>query len=267
MHRVFGRVVKFWLYAVYVILFAPILIVILMSFNQSQYGTFPIKLTLKWYLMLFNESSLLSATWLSISFSFWVAASAIIIGILTSIGMRSMSRKILNIFSMILSVPVIIPWLVLSTALLILFNTVGIGRSYLGMYLGNLTVIIPYVVFVVYGRLQEMDIMPELAAKTLGAGSLRILLNITLPDIFPAIMSGGLMAFIVCFNNFVIQYYLAPFGVRTLPLEIYNMVRVGFKPDLNALASIIILLSIVLVIFVYRLGFNVSSFKRPGEKS
>lgn len=254
--RGFNRFCRIWLYIVYAILFIPIVIVVLMSFNQSEYGTFPIKFTLDWYILLFTESNLLSATWLSIWFSFVVALAAVVIGVMAAIGMRGMSKKALNMFSTLLNVPIIIPWLVLSTALLILFNAVGIGRSYIGMFLGNLTVVIPYVVLVVYGRMSGTDTMPEEAARTLGAGSLRILIDITLPEAFPAILSGGLMAFVVCFNNFVVQYYLAPFGVRTLPLEIYNMVRVGYKPDMNALASIIMLFSVILVVLVSKLGFK-----------
>lgn len=258
----FSKFAKVWLAAVYAILFIPIFIVILMSFNLSEYGTFPIVFTLKWYKMLFSETNLLYATWLSVVFSFWVAAAAVIIGVMAAVGMRGMPEKALRAFTSVMSIPIIIPWLVLSTALLILFNAIGIGRSYTGMFLGNLTVVIPYVVFIVFGRMQESDTETEQAARTLGAGSLRILWNITLPDAFPAILSGGLMAFVVCFNNFVVQYYLAPFGVRTLPLEIYNMVRVGYKPDMNALASIIILISMLIVYLIYKSGFKAGNIAK-----
>lgn len=263
MRKKFNIFLKIWLGAVYAILFLPIVIVMLMSFNLSEYGTFPITLTFKWYSVLFSEGSLLSAAWLSVVFSFFVAAAAVIIGVMTSIGMRGLPNKLLDLFSTLLRIPIIIPWLVLSTALLIFFNAIGVGRSYIGMFLGNLVVDLPYVILIVYGRIEETDETPEKAAKTLGASPLRVLFDITLPNIFPAILSGGLMAFMVCFNNFVVQYYLAPFGVRTLPLEIYNMVRVGCKPDMNALASIIMVISTTLVIVIYKLGFKVKSFAKP----
>ena len=262
MRKGLNRFTMVWLGLVYVFLFVPIFVVVLMSFNSSQYGTFPIQFSLKWYVMLFTESDLFPATWLSISFSFWVALTAIIIGVLTSVGMRAMNKRLLGVFYSILTVPVVIPWLVLATALLILFNAVGIGRSYIGMFLGNLTVVIPYVVLIVFGRMSETDATPEDAARTLGAGSMRILLDVTLPAAFPAILSGGLMAFIVCFNNFVLQYYLAPFGVRTLPLEIYNMVRVGFQPDMNALAALIMLFSVVLMFLLYKIGYSAKSLQQ-----
>ena len=148
------------------------------------------------------------------------------------------------------------PWLVLGIAMLILFNMTGLGRSYLGMFLGNTVVVLPYVVLLVYPALLEQKPNAESAARTLGASPLRVFWTVTLPGILPAVAAGGLMALMVCFNNFVIQYYLAPFGVRTLPLEIYNLVRVGYKPDINALASIMVVVSVGLVLLVSRLGFG-----------
>lgn len=102
----------------------------------------------------------------------------------------------------------------------------------------------------------ELNDNLEFAARAMGAQPLRAFFTVVLPGIFPAVAAGGLMAFMVCFNNFVIQYYLAPFGVRTLPLEIYNMVRVGYKPDINALATIMVLVSTALVYLVNKLGYG-----------
>ena len=91
----------------------------------------------------------------------------------------------------------------------------------------------------------------------LGASSFRVFKDITFPIIFPSVLSGWLMAFMVCFNNFVMQYYLAPFGVYTLPMEIFTLIRVGFKPDMNALASIMCVFSILIVLLLHKFGFSV----------
>jgi ABC-type spermidine/putrescine transport system permease subunit II len=90
----------------------------------------------------------------------------------------------------------------------------------------------------------------------LGASHLRVFKDVILPLLVPGIISGGLMAFMVCFNAFAMQYFLAPFGVRTLPMEIFTLIRVGYKPDMNALASIIMVITIVLVILLNKLGFS-----------
>jgi spermidine/putrescine transport system permease protein len=252
-----GRFSVIWLQFVYIILYIPIIVVILMSFNVSPYGIFPIHFTLKWYKLLFTESNLFSATWLSLKFSFWVAIAAAIIGTLTAIGMRSMNKKAVDIFSAVLRLTIIFPWIVLSTGMLLFFNAVGIGRSYFSMFLGNLVVVLPYVTMPVFSRLIGDVTSAESAARTLGAGSFRILWSIIIPEISSAIFAGWLLAFIVCFNNFVIQYYLAPFGVRTLPIEIYNLVRIGCKPDMNALTTIIIFFAVIIVFVIYKFGFSI----------
>lgn len=241
----------------YVFLFLPIGIVILMSFNSSPYGTFPFEFTTKWYEMLFSGSELGAATGLSVGFSLLVTLAAIIIGIMTALGMRRIGVRMAGVYSGLLNTAIIIPWLVLGIGMLLLFSALGLGRTYAGMLLGNTVVVLPYVVLLVYPALCSMTGNIENAARTLGAGPGRVFFTVTLPSIVPAIAAGGLMALMVCFNNFVIQYYLAPFGVRTLPLEIYNLVRVGYKPDINALATIMVLVSIVLVIVVYKLGLPV----------
>lgn len=247
---------KIWLYIIIALLFLPILVVIINSFNSSRFGTIPINFTLKWYEQLFTKSDLLNATVLSIWFSLLVALGATILGVITAIGMRNMKPRMSAFFSLFTTIPVIIPWLVLSVSLLILFNVFSIGRSYVSMFFGNLIVCLPYVVLMVSSRFTKSSTITEDAARTLGAKTMTILLKVTLPSALPAILSGSLMAFVVCFNNFVMQYYLAPFGVRTLPLEIYNMVRVGCEPDINALATIIILFTVIPLIVIHKLGYS-----------
>lgn len=130
------------------------------------------------------------------------------------------------------------------------------------MFFGNLIVCLPYVILMVSARFTKDSTITEDAARTLGAKTLTILLKVTLPSAMPAILSGGLMAFVVCFNNFIMQYYLAPFGVRTLPLEIYNMVRVGCEPDINALATIIIAFTVIPLLIIHRLGYSDNLFSK-----
>lgn len=248
--------IKAVMIGVYTFIFLPILVVALMSFNASQYGTFPFEFSTKWYVRLFTGASLGGATWLSIWFSLLVTVSAVIVGLMTSLGLKRSKPKFAKVFSALLNLGIIIPWLVLGVAMLMIFNFIGLGRSYLGMYLGNCVCVLPYVVLLVYPALCELNDNLEFAARTMGAGSMRAFFTVVLPGIMPAVAAGALMAFMVCFNNFVIQYYLAPFGVRTLPLEIYNMVRVGYKPDINALATIMVLLSTGLVFLVNKLGYG-----------
>ncbi len=247
-------VLKTWLLITYMFLFAPIFMVVLMSLNLSAYGTFPFVFTTKWYYILFTESNLFPATWLSIKLSVSVAFTAAFIGTLTAVGMVRLPRKVAALYTGMTIVPIVVPWLVLGIAMLLVVTFLGLGRSFTALFLGNLVVTLPYVVLIVYNRLIDTDPAIEDAARNLGAGPNRVFFEITVPVAAPAILSGALMSLMVCFNSFVIQYFLSPFGVRTLPLEIFNLIKVGYRPDMNALASILVIVSFAAVISLGKLG-------------
>ena len=252
----FNAFAKAWMIAVYAFLFCPLVVIVLMSFNSTNYGMLPFDFTFEWYKYLFTKSELFPATWLSLKLATSVALGSVVIGTITALGIQGLPRTIAKRFGTVAQLPIVIPWLVQGISLLLLFNFAGIGRSYLAMYLGNLVVVLPYVIMLVGGRFAEADRSPEDAARTLGARPTRIFIDVTLPMLFPGILSGALMSFMVCFNAFCMQYYLAPFGVRTLPLEIFTLVRVGYKPDMNALATLLVVLSTLLVAAMNRLGYS-----------
>lgn len=259
MNKGFHRGLKLWLGFTLFFLFAPIIVIIVMSFNETDYGRFPFVFTTQWYTYLFEKSELISAFTLSLVFALCVAAAAIFIGTITSLGMQHMTPRIVKRYNSLIQLPIIIPWLVQAISILLILNLIGIGRSYVGMFFGNLICVLPYVVMLICGRFSDADRIPESAARLLGAKPLRVFFDITLPMIMPGILSGGMMAFMVCFNSFVIQYYLAPFGVRTLPMEIFTLVKTGYKPDLNALATITILISVLVIFLMNKLGYSGSS--------
>ena len=144
-------------------------------------------------------------------------------------------------------------------SLLLLFSFIGAGRSMVSMFFGNLIVVLPYVVLLVNGRFVSMDRTPESAARLLGAGPVRVFFDITLPAIVPGIMAGGIMAMIMCFNSFVMQYYLIPIGTQTLPTLVFTRIRSGYQADLNALSAIIVLVAVGIVILLVKLGFAAGS--------
>ncbi|MEY8387009.1 ABC transporter permease [Oscillospiraceae bacterium 38-13] len=256
MSKGFNRVMKLCLAIVLVFMYIPVVAIIGMSFNGTAYGMFPYVFTTKWYRVLFTTSNLPSACWLSLRFSFLVAAAALVIGTVTSIGLQSFAPKWAKRFNSLIQLPIIIPWLVTSVSILLLATFVGYGRSYLTMFLGNLMVVLPYVVLLVNGRFLEMDRTPEAAARLLGASSVRVFWDVTLPAILPGVMAGGIMALIVCFNNFVLQYYLSPVEISTLPMTVFTRIKSGYQADLNALSAIIVLVAILLVVVLSRMGYS-----------
>ena len=154
--------------------------------------------------------------------------------------------------------------MVTAISLLLLFSFIGVGRSYVSMFLCNLIVVLPYVVLLVNGRFVDMDRTPESAASLLGAGPARVFMDVTLPAIAPGMLAGGIMALIMCFNNFVIQYYLIPVGENTLPTLVFTRIRSEYQADLNALSAIIVLIAVVVVILLSKLGFSAGSLMGMG---
>lgn len=256
MSKSFNRLMLVCLFLVMAFMYIPIIAIVGMSFNATPYGMFPYVFTTKWYTTLFTTSNLPAATWLSLKFSFLVALAALVIGTLTAFGLQYWSPKWAKRFNFLMQLPIIIPWLVTSISILLLATFVGAGRSYPTMFLGNLIVVLPYVVMLVNARFQEMDHSPEAAARLLGAGPVRVFLDVTLPAIMPGVLAGGIMALIVCFNNFVLQYYLAPVGIDTLPVTVFTRIKSGYQADLNALSAIIILAAVLIVAVFSRMGFS-----------
>jgi len=244
-------------------LFLPLMIVVALSFNASRYGTLPFEFTLRWYEDLFRRGDLFIATRRSIVLSTGTALTSAIIGTSVSVWLVRHRPNALPAVSVGLLSSVTIPWLILGIGMLTVFQSLGLGRSWTSVFLGSLVTALPYQVFIVLARLRSLDPSLEEAARSLGASALRAQLRVVLPLLSSAVIGGALMAFTITFNNFVIQYFLAPFGVRTLPLEIYTLVRTGYKPDINALSSIVLLATIVLIISLQRLVGGVQRTVRP----
>lgn len=245
------------------LLFTPLLIVVVLSFNSSEFGTLPFEPSLRWYRLLFSDSDLFLATGLSLRLALSVALASAVVGTALATWLVRYARRAAALVNGGLLSAVTIPWLILGIAMLSVFTAVGIGRSWTAMFLGCLVISLPYQVFIVVARLRSLDPSLEEAARSLGASMPRTQVRVVLPLLWPAILGGSLMAFTICFNNFVIQYFLAPFGVRTLPLEIYTLVRVGYQPDINALASLVIAGTVVVILALQWLVGGVQRALQP----
>lgn len=239
--------------AVLLFLYAPIIVLVLMSFNTSEYGTLPFAPTLHWYTVLLGEGAVWLAALRSITLAAAAATGATLLGTLAAVGLtrhRFRGRAFLTAF---VPFPVIVPWMILGIALLLLFAILGLERSALSLLAGHLVTTIPYVIIVVSARLEGLDSSIEEAARSLGAGRWRTLALVTAPLALPAIVAGALMAFMVSFDNFIISYFLAPPELTTLPMRIYQSIRLGYTPDMNAIATLILAASLVVVVAGERL--------------
>jgi len=233
-------------------LYAPIFVMAAMSFNSSEFYQLPIDFTTRWYSDLWNNQEILDSAWRSIWIACITTVIATTLGTAAAVALFRFDFRGKKILQALLFPPIAIPWLITGTAMLIFFFSVGIGRGSPSVILGHVALALPYVIVVVMARLRTFDPTLEEAARSLGASSWQVTREITLPWIASGIIAGALFAFAVSFDQFVISYFLSEPGDTTLPVIIYSAIRKGFTPEINAISTIIITVSMLLMLLAAR---------------
>jgi ABC-type spermidine/putrescine transport system permease subunit II len=219
-----------------------------LGLNESRYGTFPFHLSFRWYQALAGDTALVNALLTSLNLATQATILATIIGTLLALGMAR-SRALVNVpVNGLLLALLTVPALILAAGFVIVLNWLGLSSGSAGLVIASVVTSMPFVVLIVGGRIRDLDKHLAEAAHSLGAGPLRVFGTITVPLIGPSIVAGAMLAFVITFNNFAIQLLLAPIGISTLPVQIYSMVRLGVTPDVDALATLIILATVLLVV-------------------
>ncbi len=233
-------------------LYAPILVMAAMSFNASEFYQLPFSFSTDWYAQLAGNREILAAAWRSVWIAVIVAVIATSLGTAASIALFRYEFPGKRVLQVLLFPPIAIPWLITGTAMLILFFGIGIGRGTPAVILGHVALALPYVIVVVSARLTTFDRTLEEAARSLGASPWQITRAVTVPWILPGIIAGGLFAFAVSFDQFVVSYFLSEPGDSTLPVLIYTSIRKGFTPEINAISTIIIAVSMGIMLLAAR---------------
>lgn len=247
--RAAGRV---WLALVLGFLYLPIGVMALMSFNRSPFYRLPVEFTTEWYVKLAGNREILAAAWTSLWIAGVTTLVATTLGTLAALALFRYEFRGKAVLQALLFPPIAIPWLITGTAMLIFFFGIGIGRGSPAVILGHVALAIPYVIVVVAARLRTFDPALEEAARTLGASAAQVTLWVTLPWIASGVIAGALFAFAVSFDQFVVSYFLAEPGDTTLPVEIYSAIRKGFTPEINAVSTIIIAVSMGVMLLAAR---------------
>jgi putrescine transport system permease protein len=231
----------------FVFLYAPIISLVVFSFNESNLVTVWSGFSTKWYGALFADPQMLGAAWLSVQVAFAAASIALVLGTLCAVALvRFRKFRGRTILAGTASAPLVMPDVITGLALLLLFvameSLIGwpSGRGLLTIIIAHSTFCTAYVVVVVQSRLSDLDLSLEEAAMDLGASPIRVFFDITLPIIAPALVSGWLLAFTLSLDDLVIASFVSGPGSSTLPMVIFSKVRLGVSPDVNALATIII---------------------------
>lgn len=238
----------------FIFLYAPILSLIVFSFNESQLVTVWGGFSTRWYGELMNDERILGAAWISLKVGVLSASLATVIGTLAAFVLTRFGkfRGRLLLTGMV-TAPLVMPEVLIGLSLLLLFVTLDqlIGwpseRGLVTLIIAHSTFCAAYVAVIAQSRLRDMDESLEEAARDLGAGPVRVFFDITLPVITPALVSGWLLAFTLSLDDLVIASFVSGPGASTLPMLIFSKVRLGVSPDINALATIIILIVAVAV--------------------
>lgn len=232
---------------IYAWFYIPIVILIVNSFNASRFGINWQGFTTTWYSLLLNNDSLLQAAQHSLIMGVLSATCATLIGALTAVALYRYRFRGKPFVSGMLFVVMMSPDIVMAISLLVLFMLLGISLGFWSLLISHITFCLPFVVITVYARLKGFDVRMLEAAKDLGASEITILRRIILPLAMPAVAAGWLLSFTLSMDDVVVSSFVTGPTFEILPLKIYSMVKVGVSPEVNALATILLLLSLLLV--------------------
>jgi len=241
---------RIYLIIIFVFLYAPVLTLIVFSFNDSKsrghWGGF----TLKWYGQLFKDRQVMSSLYNTIIIALLSALVATVAGTAAAVGIHSM-KKVLKSFVMNLTyLPVVNPDIVTGISLMILFVFIKLDLGFTTLLLAHITFNIPYVVLSVLPKLKQLNKHMYEAALDLGAKPLYAFFRVILPEIMPGVVTGFLLAFTLSLDDFIISFFTTGSGVSTLSITIYSMARLGVSPKINALSALMFIVVLVLLLIV-----------------
>lgn len=240
-------------------LYLPILILVIYSFNASRLVTVWGGWSLRWYLEFFGDRAMIEASWMSLRVAVASATIATLIGTLAAVALvRGERFRGRTLFSGMLYAPLVMPEVITGLSLLLLFVALNAERGFWTVTIAHTTLTMCFVAVVVQSRLGSLDRSLEEAAMDLGCAPVRAFLSVTLPLIAPAIVAGWMLAFTLSLDDLVIASFTTGPGSATLPIRIYSEVRLGVKPEINAICTLVIAL-IAVVIVIASLASKLSS--------
>lgn len=239
---------------IFAFLYAPVLVLIIFSFNESKSRVVWSGFTLKWYIKLFNDSEILKALLNTFIVATLASVLATIIGVMGVVALKRVKKTPKNLIVNITNFPMINPEIVTGVSLMLLFvfshNALNILKPGLvTLILSHTVFCVPYVMLSVLPKFNQLNPFLYEAAQDLGCPPIRAFFKVVLPDIFPGILTGFIMAFTLSLDDFVISYFTSG-TVQTLPIVIYSMTRKIVSPEINALSTILFVAVLLLLILI-----------------
>jgi spermidine/putrescine transport system permease protein len=232
---------------IYLFLYAPIVVLMLFSFNSANSTQIWEGFSLTWYGDLLTNKSVLDAFRNSMIVGVSATAIATVIGTLTALALTRHRFRGKSVADSTIYAATVMPEIVVGVSLLAFFVSVQFGLGLTTIIIAHVAFTISFVTIVVRARLSGMDRSLEEAAQDLGANPVTTFLRVTLPLILPGVMAGALLAFTLSFDDFVITFFVAGVGSSTLPLKIYSMIKFGISPVINALSTVVLVATVILI--------------------
>ena len=233
---------------IFAFIYLPIVVMVVFSFNDQRNNYYWNGFTLEWYKVLFTESDLLQYLINSLIVAIVATLISIIVGVLGAMGLMRFEFKLKQAINSSLYIPIVIPEVVLGISLLMLYDMANFPLGLMSMILAHATFCIPFVVIIMRGRMSGMDMSVEEASQDLGANRMTTFFRVTLPMLVPGILSSAFMSFTLSIDDVIISNFVSGPYSTTLPVKILSMVKVGLKPEVNALTSIMVLVLILGII-------------------
>jgi len=231
--------------AAYAFLYIPLVIVVVYSFNDSRLNAEWVGFTLDWYRKLAQNAEMLTAAGNSLLIGLVASAVSTVLGTMAGVAMY---RYKLRLLPVLVLTPIAIPEILMGVSLLIFFVLLNFTLGLVSVTLAHIAFCIGFVAIVVRSRLAGMDESLTEAARDCGATPLEAFRHVTLPLIMPGVIAGALMAFTLSIDDFVITFFTAGAGTVTLPLQIYSMIKIAVTPEVNAVSTLLMLLTLVLIV-------------------
>jgi spermidine/putrescine transport system permease protein len=239
--------------AVYLFLYAPILVLVAFSFNRGRLTAQWEGFTLSWYGRLLENAQILASLRNSLVVGFTATAASTVLGTLAAVAFHRHRFRRQEAWDALVTLPIVVPEIVLASSLVLLFAAVHLRLGFLTVILAHVVFSVSYAVVVVKARLAGFDRSLEEAAMDLGAGPWQTFFRVTLPGIAPGVLAAALLVFALSIDDYVITSFVAGVGSTTLPVQIYSMVKSGITPEINAVSTLLLLATSLLLFAAYRL--------------
>ncbi len=249
-----NRFPQLYLIFLLLVMYLPILLVVVYSFNDGRLSSVWEGFSLRWYRTLLRDAAVFEALGNSLVLASLSCLAAAVIGTLAAVGMHRLKSRTTGPMEYLSTLPIMIPEIILGMVFMAFFSLLGLPFGMTTLVIGHTAFCIPYVFMLVKARLVGMDPSLAEAARDLGAGEAQVFFHITLPLIAPAILSGMLLSFAMSMDDVIISIFVTGVSINTLPIKIYSQIKFGVTPEINALCTLMLAATVVLVALSQWLG-------------